>query len=75
LRELEETRARKVAEEQMANEESMVDIALLKSRMRSRKEKAQQESTSEYALDNACKRVGEQEQKMKLVSRTSMQRK
>ena len=39
LRELEELRAKKMIEEEASDEQSMVDIALLKSRMRSRKEK------------------------------------
>ena len=38
----------------------MVDVALLKSRMKSRKDKhLQQGSTSEYALDTPCRRIME----------------
>lgn len=52
----------------------MLDIALLKSRMRSRKDKqAQLEmSPNEYAFDNANKKVVDNNPKMKLVAKHSV---
>jgi hypothetical protein len=50
----------------------MVDIALLKSRMRSRKDKhLHPESTGEYALDHPSRKLveSEKEQKLKVVSK------
>ena len=53
----------------------MFDIALLKSRMRSKKEKlsCKDISGNEYAFDNACKRVveGERDHKINLLSKNS----
>ena len=47
----------------------MLDIALLKNRMKSKRDKPQVESTSEYALDVPSKRLTETEQKLKVVSK------
>lgn len=57
---------KKENEGQNINQESLFDIALLKSRMKSKREKnLNQETNNEYALDSPCKRVLEQEQRTK----------
>ena len=53
----------------------MLDIALLKSRMKSKREKPQVESNSEYDLDVPSKRLTETEQKLKVVSKELKEKK